>query len=452
MSDDARRVSGASGPSRRGFLALSGTAALAGLAGCGGLNPLAEDEPRTIAGGALREALSGEAPTVADPLPVNVEAAYVDRRLADARESLSSVPAPFDAEEVPNGAVRRELTELRERATTALETAATAPSPTDALGSVRRARRSVREVEAAWAAVDAGLSFDDVRGSIPAAREAYEAFRTRWRYVGDDPVRAVLVHARLEELVASAGRQLNRAPGRTRHAPESPFGVAELAAAVESARAAVDDADYLFGRFESSLSNPRSIGAALTSAGESLSANVADRREALPDPESEASSYVDGDAEVVPVAYALVELRRSIEYADGIEDERETGRRAMVLVSALHTLVRLRAFESLRERVENEEYVTVEGAADVRAVREAAVGAVGDALASEANPRLDRSVLRVANRFESLPERIGEYHDDDEIPVRWLVRDLGEYVVVEAMARETNGATADAAEVIRSAR
>lgn len=450
MSDDARRVSGASDPSRRGFLALSGTAALAGLAGCGGVNPLAEDEPRTIAGGALREALSGEAPTVADPLPVNIEAAYVDRRLADARKSLSSVPAPFDAEEVPNGAVRRELTELRERAATALETAATAPSPTDALGSVRRARRSVREVEAAWAAVDAGLSFDDVRGSIPAAREAYEAFRTRWQYVGDDPVRAVLVHARVEELVANAGRQLNRAPGQTRHAPESPFGVAELAAAVESARAAVDDADYLFGRFESSLSNPRPVGAALTSAGESLSASVADRREALPNPESEASSYVDGEA--APVAYALVELRQGIEFADGIEGERETGRRAMVVVSALHTLVRLRAFESLRERVENEEYVTVEGVADVRAVREAAVDAVGDALASEANPRLDRSVLRVADRFESLPERIGEYHDDDEIPVRWLVRDLGEYVVVEAMARETNGATADAAEAIRSAR
>ncbi|ELZ29932.1 hypothetical protein C474_12886 [Halogeometricum pallidum JCM 14848] len=442
--------------SRRGVLALASSAALAGLAGCSGLdgvNPFGEDDPPTIDASALEEALSGETPTVPEPLPVDVEAAYVDRRVAESRESLSSIPAPFDAGEVPNGMIREEFGRLYDRATESLDRVSDAASPADALEALRYARRSIREVEAAWAAVDSGLTAADLEASVPTVREAYESFRERWRYVGDDPVRAVLVHAKLEELVADAGRRLDRAPGRTRHPGESALGVGEFAADLEAARAAVEQAGYLFDRFESSLASPRSVREELTAAGERLSSTLAARRDALsaPGPESEAASYVEGDAELTPVAHALADLRRSVEYADDIEDERKTGQRARVVVSALRTLTRIRAFESLRERVENEAYVTVENAADVRAIREAAVEAVGNALDSAANPLLVRSALRTGG-FDYVADRLHRYDEQEEVSVTWLTDGLSGYVVVEATALATPETAAEAAEAIRSTR
>ncbi|MDS0296216.1 hypothetical protein [Halogeometricum luteum] len=449
-NDDARN-----GPSRsrRGLLALAGSAALAGLAGCTGLddlNPLGADEPPTIDGSALEAALSGETPTVTEPLPVDVEAAYVDRRVGALREALSSVPAPFDAEAVPNGMVREEFGRLYDRATEALGRVSEAGSPADALEPLRYARRSVREVKAAWAAVDSGLTVAAVESSVPTVRRAYESFRERWRYVGEDPVRAALVHAKLEELVADAGRRLNRAPGRTRHPRESALGVGEFAADLEAARAAVEQAAYLFGRFESSLRSPRSVRDELTAAGEQLSSMLADRRGALsaPGPGSEASAYVEGDADLKPVAHAAADLRRSIEYADDIDDERKTGQRARVVVSALRTLTRVRAFESLRERVENGAYVTVESAADVRAIREAAVEAVGNALDSETNPLLVRSALGTVG-FEYVADRLHRYEGQEEVSVTWLADGLSGYVVVEATALATPETTAEVAEVLR---
>lgn len=433
--------------SRRGFLALAGSAT---LAGCGAVGSLWEDEPPTIDGGELRDAVSGETPTVTEPVPVDIEQSYLDGTTARARDLLSSVPAPFDAEEIPNGAIRTELERMYENATEALDRASEADSPAESMGRLRRARERARAVETAWAAIDGDRSRADVREAIPPVREEMDAFRGRWRYVGDDPVRAVLAHAQVEEWVAYTGRRLRNAGERPRHRRDNPVEVGEFAGSVESARAALDDAAYVYDRFASSLADSRSVGDGLRSAGESLTETLDERRAALPgDPHDDASALVDGDVEGTPAGFALSRLR-DVEYAHGLADERATGRRASVVVSAHDTLIRVRAFEILRERVANGDHVRVTSADDVRAIREAAIEAVEEAAAADDDARLNRRAVHSLADFEYTDDELERYADQDEVEVAWLDRELGRYVVKEAMALATPETSAEVGDVIRS--
>jgi hypothetical protein len=443
MTDDSFRAT------RRGFVALAGSVA---LAGCSGLNPLSEPEPTTIDGSALREAASGDPPTVPPSMPVAVERAYVDTGAEAVRDTLASVPAPFDEREVPNGMIRRELAEMYERATDALEDVSKAPSPAEALGSLRYARESATAVATAWRAIDGDFDSADVRERASAVRSEIDDFRGRWRYVGDDPVRAVLAHAEVEDRVATAGRRLSGAVDRSRRVPGNPAAVGEMAGDVAAARASLAHGVYLYDRFVASLSATRPMGPVFRRAGESLTATMNDRRAGLPAADGSPSSYVGGDAAEAPIGSALVELRDGIGYADRIDDERATGQRANVVLSAFWTLVRIRAFERLRERAESGDYVTVESAADVRRMRESAFRAVESALASDAPPRLARHVLQTVGALTYVAERLQEYEDDDEVHVDWLGRELGRYVSVEAMARATPETTRAVADAIRSAR
>lgn len=438
---------GPSAPTRRGFLALAGGVA---LAGCGGLDSLSNDEPTRIDAEALKRAVSGETPSVPERFPVAVEASAVDDRAAAARESLSSVPAPLGAEEVPNGAIRAELTEMREEATEALDAVSAADSPAAALSSTRRAREAAAAAATAWRAVDGTVDSDDVRARIPAVRSDLDAFRTRWRYVGDGPIRAVLAHAEVEDRVAYAGRRLARGGERARAVSETPISVGESAGDVAAARASLTDGAYLFDRFDASLADARPVGAGLRRAGEALTETVNDRRGELPAVAADPSSYVDPDVEGTAVGYALADLRDDIDYADGIDVERATGQRANVVLSAFWTLTRVRAFQRLRERVDGGDYVAVESAEDVRTMRESAVRAVERALAAGDHPGLDHRILRVADRFGYVADRMTRHTDDDGVAVDWIARDAGQYVVIESMARATPATSAEVAGAIRS--
>jgi len=436
-------------PTRRGFLAL---AASAGLAGCNGFGYFSDDRGPTIDGAALSDALVPEPPTMTDRLPVDVEDSYLDEAAAAAREDLAAVPAPLDADDVPNGAIRAELTRMYEDATESLDAASSAESTAGAMSRLRDARADARAAAAAWAAVDGDLDRADVRASAPAVRDDLDAFRVRWRYVGQEPVRAVLAHATIEELVASAGRRLRNPEGRRYRRDHSggPLAVGELAGEIEAARAATDDAAYIYDRYVGSLDDPRSIGDGLRAVGESLVETLDERREALPgEPHDEVSSLVDRDVEGTPIGHALPELRDA-EYADGLEDELATGRRASVVLSVHDTLAQVRAFERLRERVADDEYVRVEAAEDVRAIRDAAVEAVAAAAESDENPRLDRRLLRTVGDLRFADDQLEQYADRDEVPVDWLVRELGYYVATEARAREIPAASATVAEAVRS--
>lgn len=437
---------GSSGPSRRAFVAMAGSVA---LAGCGGENPLSDDSPTTIDAAALREVVAGDPPTVPERLPVTVEASAVDERVAAAREALSSVPASFGPDEVPNGAIRAELTRMREEATEAFDAVEAADAPAEAFEATRRVREAAAAVSAAWRAVEGSVDADEVRGRVPAVRSDVDAFRSRWRYVGDEPIRAVLAHAEVETRVAYAGRRLPAARERGRESPSNPVSLGEFAGEVAAARASLDDGAYVFDRYAASLDDARAVGTGLRRAGETLTATMNDRRDALPPADADPSSYVDPNVEGTVVEYALADLRDGIEYADRIDDERATGQRANVVLSAFWTLTRVRAFERLRERVDAGDHVTVESADDVRRLREAAFDAVEWARDAGEQPRLTRVVLRLADWLDHVADRITR-DADDEVRVERIDRDVATYVVVRAMAREAPDASAEVADAIRS--
>ncbi|MFC4549678.1 MULTISPECIES: hypothetical protein [Halorussus] len=439
-------------PTRRGFLALAGSAA---LAGCGGFGGGSGDEGASIDATALRKAVSGDAPTVPEPAPVEIERSYLDRTTARVREQLSSVPAPFDSREVPNGAIRAELTRMHEEATAELRTALDEQTRVETMERLRRARERARAVAAAWEAIDAGLAAAEVRATIPRVRADLDAFQRRWRYVGDRPVRAVVAHAQVEELVAFANHRLRRVDERAsgRRAGENPVAVGKFAGDVESARAALADAEYLYDRYLASLADPRQIGSGLEAAGEALTSTLADRREGLPNGDSgNLLALLDRAVVGTPVAYALDELG-DVDYADGLEDERATGRRASVVLSVHETLVRIRAFERLRERASNGGRLTVESADDVRAVRRAAIAAVEEVRDSRSHPLLDRRTLQVADGIGYADREIAraaENRTDGGVRVEWLTRELSRYFEIAAQARATPETSAAVAEVVRS--
>jgi len=448
MTDDrssgVRR--GPTSATRRGFLALAGAA---GLAGCNGFGLSSEDESPEIDGESFADALSDDPPSVAETLPVDAEQSYLDASADRARDLLSSVPAPFAEEEIPTGAIRDELSRRYEDASAELDDARDAPTAAETMTRLRDARGNARGVAAGWEAIDDGLTRADVLETVPDLRDDIDAFRHRWRYVGGEPVRAVLAHGQVEELVAYAVGRSRGAAKRSRAMPEDPTTVAELAGRVGEARAALDDGEYIFERYADSLEDPRDVRDGLRTAGERLTATLDDRRASLPDGDpGDASSFVDRDIDGTPVASALEDLYRGFEYADGIDEERATGRRASVVLSAHETLVRMETFESLRERVANDAHVTVESSEDVRRIRERAFEAVEEALDS-GDGLTHRLVAAIGGDFEYVEDELRRYADDDEVSVAWLDRELGLYVLIGAMARASPTASSDVADVLR---
>ncbi|ADQ68192.1 hypothetical protein C499_15240 [Halogeometricum borinquense DSM 11551] len=434
---------------RRGFLALAGTAA---LAGCSGLNPLSEDEETRIDATALQEAISGDAPAVTSLEPVNIEQSYIDRSVTEARERLSTVPAPFDAEEIPNGMIRADLTDEYEEAKADIEDVTNAESTYEAFQQLRGAHESVRTVAAGWRAIDGDVTYGDIQAEIPTVRDDMDGFRGRWRYVGDDPIRAVLAHAAIEDRVSYTGRRLQNDRVETRSDSKNPILLGEFAGEITAARVSLQCGEYLYDRFTASLDETRSVGAGLRAAGETLSSRLDKRRKALPEPDRDPSSYVDADVEDTPIGYALDDLQRNVAFAHGIDNERATGQRANLVLSAFSTLIRIRAFERLRERAENDDYVTVESADDVRKLRNRAVDAVESAKESGEHPRLNRYSLRDVDHFDYVSRRLGRYTDEEDggVSARRINDIVEQYVLIEAIAQATPKTSAEAADVIQS--
>lgn len=438
---------------RRETLALAG-AALGALSGCAGVeNPFtSEPEPVTISGSALSSTFDDEVPAITKSLPVTVETSYVEAQLSHVRELLSSVPTAFDASNVPNGAIRSELSEARERATSALDEAESAESALPALAALRDARAHAREVAAGWAAVDENLTTTDVETEAESISAKIREFRERWRYVGRaaDPTGALLVHAHVEDRLGTAVRFLDGIGNS--HGPrtgESPVAVGELAADVEHARASLSDARYLYDRFESSLERPTRFGQAFRTVDESLAAALDDRVAALHTDED--ATLTDEDAADQPIGQAVSDLRRDVRHRSA-ERDRETGRRASVVLSLANDSRRARALAALEERVESGAYVTVTSADDVTTLRRRAIAATESVAETERRPRLSRRLgeyLPVTITYAD--KEVGEYVDEESVDVRWITRALSEYVAAAAMARATPAVAGDVASALDAA-
>lgn len=434
---------------RRGVLALVGTAA---TAGCSEIRAgVSGDRSTRIDGADVRSATEGDVPAVPRTVPVGIEGSYLEGRADRARRLLSGVPTPLDREEVPNGAIREELAAMHQGAREALAAAGDAGSPYEAMESLRSARGHAGALDAAWRAIDADLTREALLGDAEAIRRDVRNFRDGWRYAGTDPIRAVLVSAPVEEAVRRAMARASVDAAELRTEEENPVTVGELGGDLERARALLDDGTYLRDRYLDSLADAPGLGSTLRSAAGSLVSAARERRRGLPeyDPDDPSAS-VGRDVEETPAAWALRDLYDRATYLGRIGDERSDGRLATAVLLAGERLADLRAFESLHGRVAGGETFAVDGASDVESIRSAAVRAVEAALADAGHPRLARRALADPAAMIRFADR--ELRDvRDEVEARWIAREVGEYVTAAATARGVPRATERVAAALEGA-
>ncbi|WP_415378803.1 hypothetical protein [Halosimplex sp. TS25] len=423
---------------RRGALALGGATL---LAGCGVPGKLLGTGPVELDGPELRVVTSREAPAVSRPFPVEVAGSHVTASRERAYATLDAVPLPLTADEVPNGAMREEVADHAERARSRLAEAIEAPGVRDRLERLGDARGLARVAEGIWAVANDDLTAADVRSSRRSTREAIDAFREDWTYVGDDAVRALLVHDLVEGWGASA-RTAIEPDDRHAEGVVNALVVGERAGSVEGARATLADTEHVGDRFRESLTDPRSLRSTFADAHDSLASAVDSRLADLPGANADVSSMVDGDAEGTVAGQALADL-----HGDLHRESRRTStdRPAGSVVEATESLARVRAFEALRNRIEADEYHTVQSAEDVQAIRSAAAEAVEDALAEGTDERLARAVLTgPVGWFDYVGRYVERYTGGDSVRLDLVDRDIALYVQIEVIAAATPAAVDEA--------
>ncbi|MEA5406650.1 hypothetical protein VB773_03005 [Haloarculaceae archaeon H-GB2-1] len=351
--DDAARVS------RRGVLALVGATA---LSGCRALDGSADDGRGTVSSYDLPR-IEGDDDSYPDPIVApGVPVAIAESHITSARDRtmdlLAELPTPLGAARIPNGHVRQRLTDAAADATTELSEARTATTEFEALRELRYAREHARYAAAGWAFVEDGVSVDQVRAERRQTRAEARSVREDHEYIGDDPVRAAVVHASVEALLEDAAV---RDSVHVSHGdPESLLAVAEWGEAAESAKAHLADARHLDDQFTASL--PADVGTieeTLRAAGRQLLADVRTRRSALP-PEP-----TDDDWE--PADELLMDLRR--EATDGPLGVGDATGPASAVVGAMGRLATFRALDRVRKRIDDGETFRVEDAANVHTAR-----------------------------------------------------------------------------------
>ncbi|RCU47397.1 hypothetical protein DU504_08850 [Haloplanus salinus] len=428
---------------RRGALV-----ALGALAGCSGANPLSsEPEPVELDAAALRGVVDDSAPSLPERLPVGIAEAHVAAGEDRARALLDAVPATLGPDEIPNGAIREEVRRAREGAATEISAAKAESTPFARLEAFGGARAEARFAAGSWRAIDEGLTREDLRGEAETVRSDRRALHDRWRYVGDDPVAATLVHAAIEDRIAS-GRSGVAAGEPRRYRADNPLGVGELAEEVERARVAVDDAAHIYDRLTATLDDPADLRDRLVDARRRLRDAFEAEREPLSSIDRQEPWQVEGvDVEDTPAAEALEELFRPI------DPERDDGwdgtTPAEALTWAHASFVTLAAFVALRERVREGETFAVESVTDVDAVRSAAIEALRAAEASPAEPALTRhSTAELAAQLAWVDEEL--LNEEGSVRTSWLRNDVGTYLTVMARARATPAASERVAEALRA--
>ncbi|WP_311170483.1 hypothetical protein [Halobellus ordinarius] len=163
--------------SRRQFLSLAGALGLASLAGCA--DRLPGTGPETIDGDALSDMVDDDAPTVPETLPIDIDASFIDEQRAAAQAKLDDVPAPFDADAIPNGVIRERLNDNYSSARESLRRASDAPTPYERLGAANHARTDAHEVSVAWRAIEDEVTVAALRSARSAVSDDVDAFIER---------------------------------------------------------------------------------------------------------------------------------------------------------------------------------------------------------------------------------------------------------------------------------
>lgn len=408
-------------PTRREFLLTAGTAAA--LAGCSGRAPFPDDSPDRIGVNELPEVPDPEdsEPIVTNDLPVDVERERLRQAANGVTDLLETLPVPLGPEDVPNGYVRRELVRAAEDATDRLDEARSAPTRLAALESLHHARTDAAYAAAGWAFVDRDRTEADLRAERRETVSDAETFRSNYAYLGDDPVRAAVVHAYVER---SLQRVLD-ARVRPDTSSRPLLNVAEWGRHAESVRGYLVDGRYLYDRFTASLpADAGPVEPTLRAAADSLTAELRRRREELPPEPDDPNRELAGR-----IAFRL---RRHAE--SGVEDATDLGP-ARVVVTALSDLVDLGALDRVRNWSDDDR-LGIETAADVRTARSEALAAIRTALEESPRPELSREVLSEAAALVTYGDDQLARHRGSVRPAR-LNDPVRRYLTATVRARST---------------
>lgn len=420
---------------RRGLLAVVGASV---VGGCSSLDGLASGSESTIRAYDLPDvdADSIPEPPVAPSVPVDIDPAYLAGTRDRVNSLLAALPMPLGPDDVPNGHVRKRLTDAAAAATDGLDEARTARTGLAALQSLRDAREHARYAAAGWAVADRGLSIDALQQEHGRAVTDARSVRNDHEYVGVDPVAAALVHARIEnalEWVTDNERPHTRNEGEL-------LTVAEWGETAELARAYVDDTRHLDDRFTASLpADAGTVEGVLTRAVESLFADIRSRRSALP-PESTAEDWG-------LVERTVHELRRQVDDPGRAADARGP---ASAVVDATDRLAKFRALDRVRERVDAGEIASAESAEAVSEARTTAYDALDTALDESPDAGLARTVISdVSWRVSHADRELSRYRGDVS-PGR-LDSVLEDYIAATAVARATPAACQQTIDALETA-
>ena len=408
---------------RRGVLALVGTSV---LAGCNGLAELGGGNEPTIRAYDLPDIDPDEYPEPAVPesIPVDIAPDHFDATRNRVTTLLAELPTPLGPEDIPNGYVRQQLSEAATDATTGLDDARDARTELVALESLRRARAETRYAAAGWAVADRNLSVGPLQQEYRQAVSEARSVRETHEYVGTDPVRAALVHARIEDTLERVidSRVPSQDGNRLLH-------VAEWGETAESARAHLDDARHLDEQFAASLpADAGTVEETLTGAAETLLADVRSRRSGLP-PEPTAEEW-DIPERVIG------DLLREAD--GGVTRIADANGPASAVVDANQRLTRFQALDRLQERIDDGELSRPESAEAVREIRSTAYDTLDAALEESPAPELTRTaVTSAAWRVASADWELARY--EGEVTVSRLDSTIADYVIATAIGRAAPG-------------
>lgn len=419
---------------RRGLLAVVGTSAVAGCSGLDGLTGGQQDTIRAYDLPDIDEESALE-PSVQPSVPVEIEESYLKTALGRTSSLLESLPLPLGPEHIPNGHIRTDLTDAAAAATDSVDEARSADTLFAALRALRYARKRARYAAAGWAFVDEGLTVDDARRAYRRSATDARSRRETHTYVGSDPVRAVLVHARIERALELAS------DGPDVHASRDRSGLLTVAAwgdEAESARALVADARHLDARFTASLpDDAETLEGPIRNAGERLLADIRSRQSALP-PEPTAEEWSVEER-------VLDDLRRAA--TGGTQRIADAPGPATATVDANGRLASVLALQQIRPRLEADEQ-QVERAADIRSLRTNAYDELQRALRESPAPELARTVVTdAAGRVASADWELSRVRG--ETPVSRFDDITAGYLVATALARATPDACRNTVEVLR---
>ncbi|MBV0923633.1 hypothetical protein KTS45_05405 [Halomicroarcula limicola] len=425
--------------SRRGMLAGIGAVSAGALAGCGGIGDLTGSEGTEIRSHELPAVDPDEdGRLVASAVPVAIDSDHLAAARDRATSLLAELPTPLGPDEIPNGHVRGRLLGAADDATDSLDEARRAQTDLAAMTELRRSRERARYAAGGWRFAAGTQSLDGLRTARQNAVGEARTFESSREYRGSDPVRAALVHARIEELLR---RATDDEPPHTEADGGGLLTVAEWAEEVETARALLADARHLDSQFAASLSaDAGTVEGQLRRAAEALLADVRSRREGLP-PEPTADDWGVRER-------AVHELRSDADY--GAKRVADAAGPADAVLDATGRLAAFAALDSVLERVESGERFAVESAADVRRYRQTAVDAITSTLADSAEPGLTRTVLTdAAGRVWSADWESSRL--SGEVSPARLTDPVSSYVVAAALARAAPKASERAAEALRTA-